>query len=106
MKANASNRTLFTMVTIFSIASPLGILIGWALLKASLIWSAVFKAIAAGKYEYTKLKDNFLFEGTFLYLSATEIAVEEFSITKNRFSKYICYMLGLGLVAIATYYEG
>ena len=91
------------MVTIFSVASPLGICLGWVLLDASLVWSAVFKAVAAG-LRHPNCTSNALI-GTFIYLSATEIAVEEFSITKNRFSKFVCYMVGLTLVAVATYYE-
>ena len=50
------------------------------------------------------LKDYVLL-GTFLYLSATEIAVEEFGNTKDSYWKFMFYMMGLALITVATIVE-
>ncbi len=71
------------MITLFTIFTPVGILIGMVLLDASPILEGFFLAISAG---------------TFLYISASEVIVEEFAITKYRYEKYLIFMAG-GLFA-------
>ena len=43
--------------------------------------------------------------GTFLYVSASEVIVEEFAITKYKYKKYAFYLLGGILVGILKWYE-
>lgn len=48
MKANVSMNIVYTLLFAFGIASPLGIIIGWSMLEAPLIVSAIFKSVATG----------------------------------------------------------
>ena len=52
-----------------------------------------------------KLSTKLILLGTFLYLSATEIAVEEFGGRKDRYWKFLFYLLGLVLITFATMLE-
>lgn len=60
------------MIVAFSFVGPLGILIG-ELLSNSQLLTAIFFAISSG---------SFIIEGTFIYIAASEIIVEEFSLSK------------------------
>ena len=57
------------MILIFALSTPIGIMIGWYLAETSALLSGIFMAIAAG---------------TFVYISASEIVVEEFTMSKNK----------------------
>ncbi len=61
MKANVSLNIVYTLLFVFGIASPLGIAIGWIMLEAPLIISAIFKSIATGlfKNSFQGTKFNF-----------------------------------------------
>ena len=65
-KGSIEPKHAIAMIFIFSISTPLGIGIGWILSETSEVLSGVFMAIAAG---------------TFVYIAASEIIVEEFSVT-------------------------
>ena len=43
--------------------------------------------------------------GTFLYVSASEVIVEEFAITKYRYTKYFFYLCGGVLVGLLAWFE-
>ena len=68
------------MILIFSTTTPLGIGIGWYLSNFSDIITAVFFSISSG---------------TFIYIAASEIIVEEFSISKNKWEKLFLYTLAI-----------
>jgi hypothetical protein len=36
--------------------------------------------------------------GTFIYISASEIVVEEFSVSKYKWLKYLFFLLGISLI--------
>ena len=36
--------------------------------------------------------------GTFIYISAAEIIVEEFSVSNHKWIKFFCYLIGLLLI--------
>lgn len=74
---------------IFSIFSPIGILIGMILLSTELV-EGILLAISAG---------------TFLYISASEVIVEEFSITKYKYEKFILFLSGSLFAFILLYLE-
>jgi len=78
------------MIILFSIFTPIGILVGMVLLEANPILEGVFLAISAG---------------TFLYISASEVIVEEFAITKYRYQKYLIFITGGLFVGILAYLE-
>jgi zinc transporter 1/2/3 len=75
------------MMLIFSIFSPIGIIIGMILLDSAFV-EGILLAISAG---------------TFLYISASEVIVEEFSITKYKYEKFILFLSG-SLFAFALLY--
>jgi len=64
---------------IFSIATPLGILLGHLLNGLDEIVGAVFMSLSVG---------------TFVYLGIAEILFEEFSLTKNKYLKSVGFTLG------------
>lgn len=66
--------------TIFSVASPLGVALGMLMTDASMLVQGIFMSICAG---------------TFVYISASEIIVEEFSTTEYRKPKFISFMVGV-----------
>ena len=53
------------LVFIFSMATPIGIILGMILQNGGTIYSIIFSSLAAG---------------TFIYIAATEIVTEEFSL--------------------------
>lgn len=72
------------VVLIFTLSTPIGILI-------SMLIEGVFPSV-----EGIVLA---LSAGTFLYIAACEIVVEEFSVSKHKYSKFACFTGGLALIA-------
>jgi len=83
------------MILVFSCVGPFGIFLG-EILSCSEILTAVFFSISAG------LK---LTLGTFIYIAATEIIVEEFSLSKHKWSKLFIYIVGFVLMSVLKFYE-
>ena len=82
-KGEVEKKHAYAMICIFGSASPLGIALGWAFSGYSELLSGIFMAIAAG---------------TFIYISAAEIIVEEFSVSAHKWIKFFCYIFGLVLI--------
>jgi zinc transporter ZupT len=89
-KSNTDKNTFLKMILLFAIFTPIGIISGMLLVKTSELVQGTFLAISAG---------------TFLYVSASEVIVEEFAITKYRYQKYFLYLCGGILVAILSILE-
>lgn len=70
---------------IFSIFTPVGITLGLIL---SNLGSDVLEGIVLA-----------MSSGTFIYVAASEVIVEEFAVTKYKFQKFFAYLLGGILVA-------
>ena len=69
------------MLSFFSAATPLGIIFGmFLLLHSDGVVEGIFGGIAAG---------------TFLYIAASEIIVEEFSVSTFKSLKYLSYIAGI-----------
>lgn len=64
---------------IFSLSTPIGVLLGVFLMSVNKLYQSVFLGIAAG---------------TFIYIACSEIIVEEFMETKNVVKKFFAYVLG------------
>jgi len=77
------------MIVIFSTSTSLGVGLGWIFVSSSPLISGVFLSIAAG---------------TFIYIAASEIVVEEFAIQKYKWGKYFAFMLGVGPISAYFYY--
>jgi hypothetical protein len=43
--------------------------------------------------------------GSFLYISASEIVIEEFSVSKYKVKKFIAFLTGAGLISLLTLIE-
>lgn len=78
------------MMFLFSIFTPIGIFAGMILLEKSALIEGIFLAISAG---------------TFLYISASEVIVEEFSITKYRYEKFLLFLTGAIFAFLLCYFE-
>jgi len=78
-KANTPPNLFLLLLVIFCIFTPIGAIIGLGLSQTNDLVVSIFFALSAG---------------TFLYVSASEVIVEEFAISKNKFSKYVMYLLG------------
>ena len=89
-KSNTEKYTFLKMILLFAMFTPLGIISGILLVNTSKLVQGIFLAISAG---------------TFLYVSASEVIVEEFAITKYRYQKYFLYLCGGILVAILSILE-
>ena len=79
-----------TLVLIFSIATPLGVILGMILADADDIYEIIFNSIAAG---------------TFFYIACSEIIVEEFALEGYRFTKMIFFLLGATMITCLYFIE-
>jgi zinc transporter 1/2/3 len=94
-KAQTDKVTFVRLILLFSFFTPVGIVIGSFVAGSSQLVEAIFLALSTG---------------TFLYVAASEVIVEEFAVTKYKYSKFICYLLGgimiAGLAVIEHMGEG
>jgi len=79
------------MMVIFAAFTPLGIGLGIILSETSKIVEGIVLAISTG---------------TFIYVAASEVIVEEFAITKYRYSKFLSYLIGGIFVGFLAVLEG
>jgi len=89
-KSKLENSTYIKLILMFSLFTPIGILIGMILTSTNVLVEAVFLSLSGG---------------TFLYVSTTEIIVEEFSITKHKYSKFLAFMIGAIFVGLLALWE-
>jgi len=79
MKANTEKTTIVRLILLFSLFTPFGILIGFLLDHQNYLIISIFMGMSAG---------------TFMYISTSDIIVEEFSFTQHRYTKFFLYVLG------------
>ena len=79
------------MILIFSFFTPVGILLGIFL---SDLKSKVIEGIVLA-----------MSSGTFIYVAASEVIVEEFAVTRFKFQKFFAFMIGGILVAGLAVFE-
>ena len=89
-KSGTEKGTFIKMIVIFSLFTPIGIIIGLLFAEAGNLIQGILLSISGG---------------TFLYVSASEVIVEEFSVTKYKYRKYLFYLLGGILVGILKIFE-
>lgn len=89
-KSNIKKKRGIIMCLIFAIATPLGALIGLIFKDSNGIVKGVLLGISAG---------------TFIYIAATEIIVEEFSGRAKKGAKYILFSLGIGFMVFLWFLE-
>ena len=79
-----------TMILIFSLATPLGTAIGLVLSDANELTTICCSCLAAG---------------TFFYIAASEIVVEEFSVQKQKWLKYFMFLFGACFITALSFFE-
>ena len=89
-KSGTDKGTFIRMILLFALFTPFGIVIGLIFSGTSFLIQGILLSVSAG---------------TFLYVSASEVIVEEFAITKYRYQKYLYYLLGGILVGVLAWFE-
>jgi len=82
-KSEIHPKAAFTLAIISSLATPFGVLIGYLFDSSSGYVKGTLLGISAG---------------TFIYISTTEIIVEEFSVGKRKVLKYVFLQFGILLM--------
>lgn len=83
-KADIDLRTFIRFILLFSLFTPVGIAVGYF----------------AADYQLAKGILLSISTGTFIYVSCSVVIVEEFAITRYKYSKYLCFLLGAIITAI------
>ena len=78
------------LVLTFSLATPLGVGIGMAVVNAGDIYDVIFSSLAAG---------------SFVYIACTEVIVEEFSIPGNRYWKLLAFLIGAAIITLLWFLD-
>jgi zinc transporter 1/2/3 len=89
-KSNITKKRSTIMVIIFALATPIGALIGVLLNGANDIVKGILLAVSAG---------------TFIYIAATEIIVEEFAAPGGKGWKFLLYLIGIGFMVFLWFLE-
>jgi zinc transporter ZupT len=82
--------TVYLLLLIFSLATPLGISIGMIVSGDSDLTDIIFSSLAGG---------------TFVYIACSEVIVEEFSTPDYKWIKMIMFMLGAGVITSLHFLE-
>jgi hypothetical protein len=96
-KANIEKCTYFGLIILFSFITPAGDTLGLCFAGTSKLVEGIFLALSAGIH--------LLILGTFLYVSASEVIVEEFSLSQNKWWKYFVFIIGAFITAILKVIE-
>lgn len=85
-KAGVEMVTFIRFIILFSMFCPFGVVLGYFITPNDLL-RGIMLGVASG---------------TFIYVSASVVIVEEFAITQYRWSKYGCFLFGGILTAVIT----
>ena len=85
-----NDKQSMVLIFMFSIFTPLGVLIGWAAQKDSPITEIVFNCLAAG---------------TFIYIACSEVIIEEFTNPVNKRAKFLFYLVGIAFISSLKFVE-
>lgn len=89
-KTQTEKPTFFKMISLFSIFTPIGIGLGMILTSFPNWVTCSFMSLSVG---------------TFIYIGAAEIIVEEFSITRYKWQKFCFFLIGGLFIAGLTFWE-
>ena len=73
------------LMTVFSICTPIGVLMGMALSNDNDLVEIVFTSFAAG---------------TFLYIACSEVIIEEFSDGNAKWWKWLFFLIGIAFIVL------
>ena len=88
--AGIQNKKFIEMLTIFTFFTPVGILIGMYFSKSGLLVEGIMLSISSG---------------TFVYVSTSEVIVEEFSTKGKKHLKFFFYIIGGFLTVLLNILE-
>ena len=92
VKAKLTKKFYYLIIFLFAFIGPVGVSIGIALsVSASELIEGIFLSISTG---------------TFLYVSCSEVIIEEFSTPEKRYIKFLLYFSGCVLAAGLSLFEG
>ena len=83
-------RFVTTMICLFGVFTPIGVTLGILLGGSSEMVEMVFSCLAGG---------------SFLYISCSEVIVEEFSISEHRFLKLFFFIIGIAIIASLNFLD-
>ena len=89
-KSGTEKELFIKMILIFTSFGPLGIIIGMLFSDAGFLIKGIMLSISGG---------------TFIYVAASEVIVEEFSLSKKTNIKYLWFLFGGLLTFILTFIE-
>jgi len=89
-KSGTEKNTFINMIILFTLFGPLGIIIGMIFSDAGFLIKGILLSISGG---------------TFIYVAASEIIVEEFSLSKKINIKYLWFLFGGILTFLLTFIE-
>ena len=78
-KAKIDSKIFLKMLTLFTFFTPVGILIGMYFSKSGFLIEGIMLSVSSG---------------TFIYVSTSEVIVEEFSSKGSKHIKFWCYLIG------------
>lgn len=81
---------IFKFILIFSSTTPLGIVFGMIFSGKSIFLEGFFFALSSG---------------TFIYISASEVVIEEFSVSKYKKDKFLWFLIGAIFIFVLTLFE-
>ncbi|CAI2370247.1 unnamed protein product [Moneuplotes crassus] len=87
---NLSPSTIKILILIFALSTPIGIVIGMIAMESSALVNIAFSSLAGG---------------TFLYIAASEVVVEEFSVPTKKWFKLAGFIIGALLITFVTSME-
>ena len=88
---NQPKKKVIALLSIFILTAPIGIAIGISIDGENPTVEGVFLSLSTG---------------TFIYIAASEIIAEEFSVKSYKIAKYISYLIGIAIFAILTHFFG
>ena len=78
------------MIVLFGIFTPLGVILGIFIGESGPLVEMTFACLAGG---------------SFLYISCSEVIVEEFSVSQFRFLKLFFFMVGIGIISSLNFLD-
>ena len=91
VKGQLSKRFYIRLITLFSLIGPIGLIIGIILCATT---SELVEGIVLG-----------ISTGTFLYVSCSEVIIEEFSEPERRYIKFLLFLIGGAFAVGLTLFE-
>lgn len=81
----SKTKLIAALLFMFSIFTPVGVMIGWSINNDDPLMEIIFTSLAAG---------------TFLYIACQEIISEEFGNSQHRYWKLLFFLIGITMICL------